>query len=138
MNIGKAIHYKTKNTAAITAYSSNRIYPKVSPQGAKLPNITYQIISNPPIHAMRRDAKLYRPRVQIDYWSTSYSQCRLMAKEGENLWRDLTGVISTGSSGITVQRSFWQDEGEIAEVSPQAEITHHIWQEYLIWHTTTT
>lgn len=138
MNIGKGIYYKLKNTATVTAYTSNRIYPKIAPQGAKWPHITYNIVSNPPIHVMKKDAQIYQPRVQVDAWSTSYDQCRLVAKTIENTLRDFTGVISTGSSGITVHRAFFEEEGEITEISPEAKVTEHIFQQYIIWYATST
>jgi len=139
MNIGQAIYYKLKTASTVIGYTSQRIYPQVSPQGAKWPHITYNIISNPPIHAMGQDANLYRPRVGIHLWSTSYTQCRALAKAVENTLRDFTGVISSGANGATVQRSFYESEGEITEVDPVTKaVSHHIFQDYIVWYTTST
>ena len=143
MNIGQAIYSKLRGTATITAYTSNRIYPLVAAQGAKHPCIIYSVVSVTPHHAMTADAKIYSPRVQISCWSTSYSQGQGLLKAVENSFKDFGNtVVRTGGAGTTgmyIHRSFLQNQGEMVEFDAQGkDITYHMFQQYIVWHTSTT
>ena len=127
--------YKQLTTATLTTkLGSTAIYPMVAPQSRGLPYVTYQQISDNPIHAMTADPSLRWTRYQVSYWSSSIKQGRTLANAGRNVLRDFSG--SLGNS-VAVQRIFYDNEVMLPEIDPETKKpTFQIAQDYLIWHTT--
>jgi len=134
MDAEESLRYKLINTSAITAYTSNRVYPLSAPQAARLPHVTYSLVADVPHHAMQADCTLREAQVQVSSWSTAYSQVKGLSKAVKTALRDFTGTIS---SGITVQRIFYDGAMDVMEIDPETKAkTYHIPQDFIVWYTT--
>jgi hypothetical protein len=135
MDVEASLRAKLYGTAGVTNYTSGRIYPMLSPQEAKLPHITYSLISDVSHHAMVADALVREARMQVSSWSTSYSQVKGLSKAVKTALRDYSGVLAT--SGVTVQRIFYEGSMDMMEVDPETQAkTYHVPQDYIVWYTT--
>ena len=133
MTLGEALYTKLSTGTLTTQLGSTNIYPMVIPQGSTLPVVTYQEISEPWVHAMGSDPGLRTPRYQISTWSTSYSQVKSIAKTVRSLLQDFTGNLG---GSVPVQRIFFDNETDLSVVdSMTQEITYHVAQDYIVWHT---
>ena len=135
-DFGRSLRVRLTNTAAVTnIVSSSKISPIVLPQGVDLPGITYQKISDVPIHAMGNDIDLRAPLYQVSCWSTSYSQALSIAKAVKGVMQDFTGTLAT--SGVDIQRAFLEGEVEMVDYDDVIKRTsYHIAQTYRLWGTT--
>jgi hypothetical protein len=142
MDLGKCVRAHLRAQAGITALvGSYGIYPKVIPQDASLPAITYQQVSRVPNHAMSADPKLQMYRLQLSCFSTSYSQAKAVAKQTLAALRDykgsVSGLLGDGTSGINVQRIFFDGEIDMmATVPGTVSNVQHIVQDFLVWAST--
>lgn len=127
--------YKQLTTATLTTtLGSTAIYPIVIPQGLDLPAVTYQEISESPIHTMIEDPTLMYPRFQISSWSSSYTQVKLVADAVKAVLRDFGSTKLGGAAGVEVQRIFFENETDFLDVDAQTgTMTYHVAQEYIIW-----
>jgi hypothetical protein len=125
------------STNGIAAFTSNRIYPNIAAYNVKKPYLVTHIISNPYIgHTNQKDIKLYQPMVSVNIWSSGYPQVRSIAAKVQTALQDFRGTMG-GAGGITVQRSFLEDEVELPEVDPQTfRPEYRIVQDYTIWYST--
>jgi len=134
LDLSEAIYSQIKATTAITALTSNRIYPIVAPQGARKPFITYQEISEVPVHTMIADPKIRMFRMQISSWSTSYSNVVSVSTQIKTILRDKTGTL--GSSNFKVQRIFFDGKYDVPDINPETDkITYHRAQDFIVWTT---
>lgn len=134
MNILEAIYSEIITTTAITSLSSNRVYPLIAPSSIKTPYITYNQISDIPVHAMGQDAPLEYYRIQISTWTTSFSQLVSISTQIKNVFRDLTGTM--GSSNFNVQRSFFDASYDFPQYDNNKKaIVYHRAQDFIIWTT---
>ena len=136
LDFAASLRTKLTNTAGITSLvSSSKICPMVIPQGESLPGITYQRITDMPIHAMGNDITLRDPLYQVSSWSTSYSQVLSIAKQIKSALQDFTGTLAT--SGVSVQRIFLENEIEYPDFDNiTGKTSYHIAQTYRVWGTT--
>lgn len=67
-------------TTTITATMGNRIYPVRAPQNVAFPYAVYQRISGGQLSGLEGYLTLENPRIQIDVYSTSYSQVKTLAE----------------------------------------------------------
>ena len=133
MTLGEALYTKLSTGTLTTSLGSTNIYPMVIPQESTLPAVTYQEISEPWVHAMGNDPGLRSPRYQVSIWSTTYNQVKSVVKIVRELLQDFTGNLG---GSVPVQRIFFEDETDLSVVnSVTQEITYHVAQDYLIWHT---
>jgi len=135
LSVEASLYSKLTGTSAVTAFTSNRVYPLASPQKAKLPHVTFNQVSDVPHHAMAADCLLRESRLQVSSWSTSYSQVKGLSKAVKSTLRDFSGVLAT--SGVTVQRIFYEGAMDIMEIDPETQAkTYHIPQDFIVWYTT--
>lgn len=136
MELGEALYSQLSGTSDLTDLVSTRIYPSVAAQCASLPYVIFFQISNMGHHAMNSDPNIQSPRWQVSTWSETYSNARAIAKEVKASLQDYTGTMG-GAGGVDVQRIFFENEIDYTDVNPETkEITHHIAQDYIIWHST--
>ena len=135
MDVSQAIYSQLKATAAITALTSNRIYPLIAPQSSLFPHLIYHQISNvPPSHTMTKDPKISRYRFQVSSWATSYNGMIALSTQVKTALRDKIGVI--GSSIFNVQRIFFDGETDLPDINPITEnIIFHRAQDFIVWST---
>ena len=136
MKINQAFVTALRANGTIAGLTSNRIYPIVAPPNATFPFVVYQMISNPPTHASVADADIHHPRYQFACFSDSYTEAHSVADAVEGVLRDFTGTLG-GTSGVPVQRIFFDSEMEFATQDVETkETTHGVYSDYIIWHTT--
>ena len=125
----------TASTQLTDIIGSNGVQPMLTAQDKAFPTVTYQLISNPPHHAMGVDAPVYSPRYQLSVWSTGYEQAKSISKLVKSTLKDFSGVMCT--SGVTAQRIFFEHENAMVTVEDSREqITYHLIQDFIIWYTT--
>ena len=128
--------YKQLTTATLTTQlGSTAIYPIVIPQGKDTPAVTYQEISESPVHAMGADPSLMHPRFEISSWSSSYKQAKIIADSVKSVLRDFGSTKLGGAvAGVEVQRIFFENETDFLDVDVQTgTMTYHVAQDYIIW-----
>ena len=136
MELGEAIYSQLSGTSDLTALVSTRIYPGVAPQAASLPYVIFFQVTNPGHHAMQADPNINGPRWQVSAWATTYSSVKAIAKQVKASLKDYTGTMG-GSSGVTVQRVFYENEIDLTDVDPVTkDPIHHVAQDYIVWHST--
>lgn len=134
MDLLFALVSQIKNTAAITTYTSNRIYPLYAPQRARTPYIIYRQVSNVPIHTMTNDPKIKSYRIQLSMRSTSFTTVCGLSTQVKTALRDKTGTL--GTSNFTVQRIFFDNEYDFPDLDPETErVLCHRAQDYIVWTT---
>jgi hypothetical protein len=135
LDVSKALYSRLTSYTTLTNLVGTKIAPMEAPQTWQLPYVTYQIVSDPPTHAMLRDATIYNPLVQIDAWAETYSNVREIAKQVELRLKDFGGTITVSSTSLVIQRIFYEGQAEIKEVDLETnEVTFRIMAEYRIWH----
>lgn len=128
--------YKQLTTATLTTkLGSTAIYPIMIPQGVDLPAVTYQEISESPVHAMGADPALMFPRFEISSWSSSYKQVKIIADSVKSVLRDFGSTkLGGAAAGVEVQRIFFENETDFLDVDRETgTMTYHVAQEYIIW-----
>lgn len=66
-------------TTIITGIVGTRIYPVIAPQNVTFPFILYTRIAGGQINLLSGYSQLENPRIQIDAFSTGYSQTKTLA-----------------------------------------------------------
>ena len=128
----EAIYGRLNSRSGVTAHTSNRIYPHVVPQNAKLPAVVYFQVSDPREHAFLGDPNIAHPRFQVSCFSTSYSQLRALSKQVRYALQDYTGT-----TWCNVKRMFFDDETELSDIDPEGKtVTYQAAQDYIIWWST--
>ena len=135
LELSKAIYSRLTGYSALTNLVGTRIAPMEARNTWKLPYVTYQIVSDPPTHAMIQDATIYNPLVQVDIWAETYSNVKSIAKQVETRLKDYGGTITVSSTSLIIQRIFYEGQSEMKEIDMETnEVTFRIMQEYRIWH----
>jgi len=135
LELSKAIYSRLTGYTTLTNLVGTKISPMEAKDTWKLPYVTYQIVSDPPTHAMLSDATIYNPLVQIDAWGETYSSVKNIAKQIKLRLRDYGGTITVSSTSLTIQRIFYEGETEMKEIDMETNsVTYRIMQEYRIWH----
>jgi len=79
MAIETALYSILSSDSGVSAIISTRIYPRIVPQLASLPALSYQQISGPREHTMSGPAGMVKSRWQINCVVESYSALRALA-----------------------------------------------------------
>ena len=93
----------------ILSLVSTKIYPKIMPQSASLPAITYNQISGPRGHTMGGPDGTVKARYQIDCWASTYSGAKALA---EAVRKELDGYTGTVNSR-EIESIMLDNEGDI-------------------------
>lgn len=159
LEIDEAVYRRLSTYSDLTALVSTRIYPKIAPETATLPRITFNMVSNAPYHASGYDAVIHSPRIQISCWDTSYRSINLIAIQVKAALQDYSGTITTpvldankdlwgnddtwgnsdlwgrASISLVVQRSFFEHEVDLEDVEANTnKIIYHRALDFIIWH----
>jgi hypothetical protein len=135
LDVSKAIYSRLTGYTTLTNDVGTKIAPLHAPQSWSLPYVTYQVVSDPPTHAMLQDATIYNPLVQVDIWAPTYSRAKQIASKVKIRLKDYGGTITVQSTSLVIQRIFYEGQAEIKETDMETnEVTHRIMQEYRIWH----
>jgi len=76
MPLEQKLYTALTSSTLITTLSSNRIYPLRSPQDSAYPHIIYTRISGERYNGLSGYLDSEHPTIQIDVYSTSYSQVK--------------------------------------------------------------
>lgn len=123
MTVGKAIFDLLLGDADLRAIVNNRIFPEVAQQDAVLPYVVYNISSNEPSDTKREPSKLDTAQVEVNLYSTSYSDCIDMATHVRAALDRVTGTYS----GVNVQSI--QYLGEVIDFD-EAQRAYNITSDY--------
>lgn len=82
-------------TTTITDIMGNKLYPVRAPQAVKMPYGVYQRISGGQQNGLSGYLTLENPRMQIDIYSTSYSQVKTLAENIHTQMETSTGFKNT-------------------------------------------
>ncbi|MAO21281.1 MAG: hypothetical protein CMJ25_11070 [Phycisphaerae bacterium] len=123
MTVGKAIFTLLLSDTDLRAIVDNRIFPEVAQQDAVLPYVVYNISSNEPSDTKREPSKLDTAQIEVNLYSTSYSECIDMATHVRAALDRVRGTYS----GVNVQSI--QYLGEIIDFD-EAQRTYNITADY--------
>jgi len=76
--------------------AENRVYPLYLPQDVSYPCVSYFQVSATQVHTMGDGADLWRVRMQVDVWGTTYASARTLADEVRgklHRWRGEQGNV---------------------------------------------
>lgn len=121
---------------ALSGLATGKIYQNALPIGKALPALVYSRVSDTPVHAMGADANLRAARFQFDCLSTSPSQGKTVAEGVMTSLRDFSGQLTGTSTGITVQRIFF--DGLMSDVIIDADVKRTVFRyalDFIIWST---
>ena len=123
MTVGKAIYNLLLSNAALRAIVDTRIFPEVAQQDAELPYVVYNISSNEPSDTKREPSKMDTAQVEVNLYSTSYTECIDMATHVRAALDRVTGTYS----GVNVQSI--QYLGEVIDFD-EAQRAYNITSDY--------
>ena len=106
MTVGKAIFYLLDNSTDLTAIVGTRIYPEVAQQDAPLPYVVYNISNNEPSDTKREPSKMDTANIEVNCYSTSYTQVIDMSVAVRAALDRVTGTYS----GVNVQSIAYMNE----------------------------
>jgi len=112
--IDVALYTVLTSDAAVSALVGTRVYPNIVPQNKAMPAITYQQISGLRNYTMDGPVGLVEARFQINCWSTTYVQSRVLAR----LVRKALDNYSTTPIEIT----YLENEGDMPEVESGKDV----------------
>ena len=119
--------------AGINAAVGNRVYPKLVPQDATMPAITYRRISSEHVHSMDGSSGADDARYQITCWGTT----RLSAKSVANTVR-LNMDGKTGLMGsVTIGRMLLEQDEDMPDEPPaknKEDWRFGVRHDYSIWY----
>ena len=110
MDIQEALFYHLTHTAAVAALVSTRVYPRIAPQDATLPNLVYWKVSRNQKRAHNdqpgsgQKHLVYR-RIQINCTATSPDGADALAKAVRQALDSYQGIMG-GSGGLRVYSTF--------------------------------
>ena len=134
LTASEALYYKLKTTSGVTDLIGLKIFPLIAPKNKKLPWITYQQISNVPVHAMGSDAAVYGPRIQVDIFAETFDSLEDIGLQVKTALQDYSGTIGSGDT-LAVSRIFLENEADRVEVDPESkETTYHRIMDFIMWH----
>ena len=134
MTIQEAIYSYLSAYAALTTYTSNRIYPEYLPQTPKYPCVTYGKVSENEVDTLEQPDTLIAPTIQFDCFATSSSTAAAMGMVIRDAFKNYSGLMG-GSSGVTVSaidkvssihNTYTDSDGRI--------IAHVTSADYQIWY----
>lgn len=114
MTIEEGLQAYLSTKAAVVAISGTRVFPIYPPQELmtgrtdNYPCITYQVISDAPVHSMSGHCNLTYKRIQVTAWGRTYKAAKDLA--------ELVRMASDGYAGtmgsVTVQSCLKEGGGE--------------------------
>jgi hypothetical protein len=93
--------------AALRAAVGTRMFPDVLTEGCQLPALTYSLISETVEHTIDGlNDGLFLPRVQIDAWATTRSECNAVAQD---VIDSLDGYTNAPMGAMWVNALIWEN-----------------------------
>jgi hypothetical protein len=136
LELREALYYRLSNYANLTSLISTRIYPKMAPQSAALPYVTYEVIGDASHHAHGSDADTYTKIVQLHSWADDYDEVDGVSKQARLALQDYMGNMAGAGDTFTVQRIFFDGRVDLEDIDPETMlISYHTVQTFIIWHT---
>jgi len=123
MTVGKAVFNLLLADTNLLAIVDNRIFPEVAQQDAVLPYVVYNISSNEPSDTKREPSKMDTAQVEVNLYSTSYTECIDMSTHVRAALDRVTGTYS----GVNVQSI--QYLGEVIDFD-EAQRAYNITSDY--------
>jgi len=123
MTVGKAVFNLLLADTDLRAIVDNRIFPEVAQQDAVLPYVVYNISSNEPSDTKREPSKMDTAQVEVNLYSTSYTECIDMSTHVRAALDRVTGTYS----GVNVQSI--QYLGEVIDFD-EAQRAYNITSDY--------
>ena len=111
---GAAVRNILVSNAAITALIASRIYPLILPQGSPFPAVTYNIVSNNPLHCKNGAASQDEIRLSLNIWSRKYEEAEAIAEASRNALDNYAGI----SKGQTINKIQIINEVDLYEEEP--------------------
>lgn len=113
--------------ATIAGLVGVRIFPGQVPQGQPLPAIVFNVISRTPLYDDQGESGLDNMRIQIDSWSTVYTQARQVS-------RAVRASLSAWFDDLNNARYMELDnERDLQEAgSNEAEYRFRVSQDYMV------
>lgn len=105
----------------ITTLSANRIYPVKSPQSPTYPHIVYARISGGQKNGLSGYQNVENPSIQIDTFSTSYTQAKTLS---DNI-HTVLDATTTFRSILISDSDLFEDEINIQRVSQDFSCINH-------------
>lgn len=99
MSIEAAIKTRLDTTEGMRAKVGKRTYAVRRPSGSPLPSVTFQVVSEQPVHAMGSDAGVKGIRIRVSSWSKDFTECR----EVDELVRSTLSRYRGTSASVVVQ-----------------------------------
>jgi len=116
-------------TSSVTSIVGTRIFPGVRPQGSVLPSIVFNKISGGPLYDDEGEVGLDQDRVQIDSWSTDYTEAKSLSRE---VRASLSAYFGT-TSGVESLYCHLDSERDLVETgSNNAEYLHRVSMDFII------
>ena len=116
MSMESEFYNKVKNTAAVAAVISGRMYTMVVPNSAEEPYIAFARVRTDELKTHGGSGGLLVARFRLTCWSLSY----LTTIDLGDKVRTAVDNIGAGAwGGVTVQRCFVVDESDELEPSPE-------------------
>jgi hypothetical protein len=101
--ISEAIYTILTTAPEFSAIAGNRVYPLRVAQGAALPSVAFQTISNNPA-SCKEGANQDKKRIQINIYSEEYDQVEALAEICRTLLDGFSGTVAeTSIAGITYE-----------------------------------
>jgi hypothetical protein len=114
-------------TALVGSSTSARIYPMLMPQGATLPALTYQTISETREPELVGQNGLFQARVQINCWAATFAGAAALKEAVRNA---IDGTTSQFPNGVFIENS--RDTVEVSEGSRPGRLYGKI-LDVMIW-----
>jgi hypothetical protein len=95
MSVEEKIFSLLTTSTTITATMGNRVYPVRAPQNVASPYAVYQRISGGQQNGLSGYLTLENPRIQIDVYSTSYSQVKTLSESVQTQMATSTAFKNT-------------------------------------------
>ncbi|MET0154744.1 MAG: DUF3168 domain-containing protein [Rickettsiales bacterium] len=111
---------KLRGDAGIGALAGGRVYPKIAPQDAKYPCVTFFRVSRQVFSAFGADASVEKGRFQIDAWAKTYreaTELREAIKTALQRWKDGASSPPLHDCFIISALDLYEDD---------AKIHHHV------------
>jgi len=131
VDIGQALKARLTGYAGLSALIGSRVYPLRLPQGATLPAVTYQRISNLYLSSHDNAGGTARPRFQFNCWGLTYASAQAVNIQLRAALNGYKGTVTVGLETLRIQGALIADEREDAD--PDSGLWW-ISADYFIWY----
>lgn len=111
MAILQSIRTRLLSQTAVTDIVGTRIHPQWRPQDGALAAITLQRISEDHVHNLEGGAGLARPRIQVDCWSSKYSEAQSLGEAVREALQGFTGTVDS----VTIHSCLLDNRADLFE-----------------------